>query len=333
MIIQKQLHRLMIFPIIMCVLLLGMQISQASRQNPFSSVEILDISGAEEAAYIDKKTTDFFNAYSRPSDNYVVPDGWQREILSFDDVQVEKYTSTKTDTDRILLFLHGGGYVGGLNNNYRDWGLHKAELAGNATLLALDYRLAPQHLYPAALEDAVKAYKGLLQAGYNPENMILMGDSAGGNLAAVLSVYLRDNNIPQPKAIILISPWTYLDGNLPSHLNNFQKDKILGYKNKRLTKEIIEPTYAKGANVTDPYLSPSFANLTGISPILITAGGDEMLLDDTILFAAHAKADGVNITEKIYPGMSHDWTLILPELPETKAMNDDIVQFINAHLK
>lgn len=109
MIIQKQLHRLMIFPIIMCVLLLGMQISQASRQNPFSSVEILDISGAEEAAYIDKKTTDFFNAYSRPSDNYVVPDGWQREILSFDGVQVEKYTSTKTDTDRILLFLHGGG--------------------------------------------------------------------------------------------------------------------------------------------------------------------------------------------------------------------------------
>ena len=95
----------------------------------------------------------------------------------------------------------------------------------------LDYRLAPQNVYPAALEDAVKAYKGLLQMGYKPDNIILMGDSAGGNLSLALAVYLRDNKIPQPKAIVLLSPWTYLGTNLPAHTNNLE------ITNNKLKKE------------------------------------------------------------------------------------------------
>ena len=197
----------------------------------------------------------------------------------------------------------------------------------------LDYRLAPQNAYPAALEDAVKAYKGLLEMGYKSDDIILMGDSAGGNLSLALAVYLRDNKISQPKAIVLLSPWTYLGTNLPAHTNNLEKDKILGSKNKFMLTEVSNPSYAKNIDITNPYVSPAYADLTGISPMLIIAGGDELLLDDTALVSAHAKAVGVEITEKIYPGMSHDWDILLPELPESKAMNEQIAQFINQKFK
>lgn len=331
--LKNVMQKMIVLPMTACVLFLGMQFSEASRVNPFSNVQTLDISGEAKVAYIDEKTTNFFNS-SRPiAEEYVIPDGWQQEKLSFDGVSVEKYTSTTTKTNRIVFFLHGGGYVGGLNNTYRDWGLHKAEIAGNATIFMLDYRLAPQNAYPAALEDAVKAYKGLLEMGYKSEDIILMGDSAGGNLSLALAVYLRDNKISQPKAIVLLSPWTYLGTNLPAHTNNLEKDKILGSKNKFMLTEVSNPSYAKNIDITNPYVSPAYADLTGISPMLIIAGGDELLLDDTALVSAHAKAAGVQVTEKIYLGMSHDWDILLPELPESKAMNEQIAKFINELFK
>lgn len=329
---NKYVKTLAVLSVAIGVSFTGMQ-NLYARENPYANVEILNMSTAQEADYIDEQVNKFFNSTaSTANEAYIVPDNWKQEKLNFDGVPVEKYTSTTTQTDRIVLFLHGGGYVGGLNNRYRDWGLHQAELAGNATLLAVDYRLAPQNVYPTALNDAVTAYKGLLKAGYNPENMILVGDSAGGNLAAALAVYLRDNKIPQPKAIVLISPWTYMGKDLPSHKMNLAKDKILGYNNKRLLPEIEQSSYAKGKDITDPYLSPAYADLTGIAPMLLTVGGNELFLDDVAVLAAHAKVDGVDVTEKVYANMSHDWTILLPELPETKAMNEDITNFINKHL-
>lgn len=319
-------------PVVATLLLTGMQFSEA-RENPYNNVQTVQMSDEAKAVYIDEKTSEFFNSPSRPEGEYVVPEGWQREILSFDGAAVEKYTSADVKSDRILLFMHGGGYVSGLNNLYRDWGLYKAQVAGAGTVFMVDYRLAPENVYPAALEDAASAYKGLLAAGYNPNKIVLMGDSAGGNLSLALAVYLRDNNIPQPKAIVLISPWTYLETKLPSHLNNLEKDKMLGSKNKYMLAAVKEPAYAKGADITDPYLSPAYADLTGISPMLIITGGDELLLDDAALVGAHAKAAGVDVTEKIYRGMSHDWEIVLPELPESEMMNEDIAQFVNENLK
>lgn len=309
----------------------------AAAVNPYSTVKTVQLSGEAEQQYIADKTTAVFSAANAAPRNldpakYVVPKGWKQEVLKMNGVSVEKYTPVKK-TNRTVFFIHGGGYVGALHDRYRDWGIHQGELAGNATVLELDYRVAPAHLYPAALDDAVKAYTGLLQAGYDPSRMVLIGDSAGGNLASALAVYLRDHKIPMPQSIVLISPWTYMGNEIPSHKNNFTKDQILGQKNTRLVKEIEDPTYPKGGDVTDPYLSTAYADLTGLPPMLITAGGNELLLDDAALLAAHAKAAGVTVQFTIYPGMSHDWTILLPERPESKAMNQEIAKFIQTYSK
>ena len=161
----------------------------------------------------------------------------------------------------------------------------------------------------------------------------MVGDSAGGNLALALTLSLRDRHLPLPKAMVLISPWTYAVPNLPSHMNHYQKDQIVGAKNVRLAGEIKQPSYAKGLDPTDPYLSPACADLMGLPPMLITAGGDELLLDDAALLAAHAEATGVPVQFTVYPHMSHDWTIFLPELPESAAMDAEIRQFVDAQLK
>lgn len=319
------------------VLFGGLFPSGAAFLNPYAHTETLSISGAAEAQYIDQKTDAIFKPAAAParaaSASYEVPQGWSRENLNWNGVSVEKYTAQNPASSRTVFFLHGGGYVGGLHNRYRDWGIHQGDLAGAATLLAVDYRIAPEHTYPAALDDAVAAYKGALAAGYDPGQMVLVGDSAGGNLAAALALYLRDHQIPLPRAIVLISPWVDMGNTLPSRSQNFQKDQILGAKNLRLGGEIARPSYTGTASLTDPYLSPAYADLTGLPPVLITAGGNELFLDDTALLAAHAKAAGALVQYTIYPGMSHDWTILFPELPESAAMNQEIHDFIVHHVK
>ncbi len=309
--------------------------ADAARTNPYTNVKTLTVSGQEEAAYIDKKMTEFFRPVTSVGVGfgvYEAPDSWQEQELVFDSVPVLKYTNPKGRSDRTVLFLHGGGYIGGLHYLYRDWGLHQGDLARAGTLFAVDYRLAPEHTYPAALEDAVTAYRAILKEGTDPQQIVLVGDSAGGNLAAALLLSLRDNHVPLPKAVILISPWTYLGSDLPSHVNNIPKDQVLGEKNVRLGGEVAHPSYRKDAPVTDPYISPVYADLTGLPPMLITAGGDELFLDDAALLAAHATAAGVPTQFTIYPYMSHDWTILLPELPESAAMDKEIRQFVDAQL-
>lgn len=310
--------------------------ADAARTNPYTNVKTLTVSGQEEAAYIDKKMTEFFRPVTSAgggSGGYEAPAPWQEQNLVFDSVPVLKYTNPKGKSDRTVLFLHGGGYIGGLHGRYLDWGLHQGDLADAGTLFAVDYRLAPENTYPAALEDAVTAYRAILKAGTDPQQIVLVGDSAGGNLAAALLLSLRDNKMPLPKAAILISPWGYLGSDLPSHMNNIPKDQVLGAKNVRLGGEVAHPSYRKDAPVTDPYISPVYADLTGLPPMLITAGGDELFLDDAALLAAHATAAGVPVQFTIYPRMSHDWTLLLPELPESAAMDAEIRQFVDAQLK
>lgn len=334
--LQDVCKKALVIPVLASLFFGGVSMSYASAVNPYSHVKTITLSGDKEAAYIEEKATKIFNPAktSRPAvTEYVVPEGWQRQVLSLKNVPVEKYTYTKKAADRVVFFLHGGGYVGPLHNRYRDWGVHLAELAGNATMYATDYRIAPKFKYPAALEDAAAAYEGMLAEGVQPENVILMGDSAGGNLAAALAVYLRDHKIPQPKAIVLISPWTDMGNSMPSRTLNFEKDQILGAKNKRLAPEIAAPSYVKGVDTSDPYVSPARADLTGLAPMLITAGGNELLLDDAVLLAAHARSAGVAVQETIYPGMSHDWTILFPELKASKAMNEEIKTFINGQMK
>lgn len=310
----------------------GLQsVAEAAYENPFANIKYMDFkSDDEEKNYIDQKTTAVFSSTVMPKPaEYVSPKGWQRERWMLNNVPVEHFISEQVKSDRVVLFLHGGGYVFPLNDRYRDWGVNLAELAGHAELLVVDYRVTPKYKHPAALEDAVTAYEQILAKGYDPNKIIVMGDSAGGNLSAALLVALRDKKLPMPKLAVLISPWTSLSRELPSRVRNYQKDQVSGVKNKRLTPEVLDSSYGKGSKVTEPYLSPLYADLTGLPKMLIIAGSHELLLDDAVLFAQHAKNDGVDVTTNIYKGMSHDWTLVIPEVPETKLMFKDIAKFIN----
>lgn len=316
--------------------------ASASTVNPYSHVETVSLTGEAKADYINQKMDKIIAAESgsatetapaqTPPEQYAVPQGWRQEVKEFNGITVEVYEPEEKKSDRVVLFMHGGGYIGGLTDTYRDWGIQRAELAGNATLLMPVYRLAPEHVYPSALDDAVKAYQGILDADYAPEKITLIGDSAGGNLASALAVYARDHQMPLPKAMVLFSPWTDL-GSLPSHTQNAEKDQILGNGYMFYHKEVVTPAYGKGQDLPAPHLSTSYADLKGLPPMLLIAGGDEVLLDDAALFAAHARAAGVEAQFSIYPGMSHDWMILFPELPESAAEAKEVSAFIQKHVK
>ena len=139
---------------------------------------------------------------------FEAPAGWKMETVTVNGITLERMTADQKKSDRVLLQMHGGGYVGGMSNNHRILGLRQATLADAGEVYFVNYRLAPAHVYPAALEDAVAVYKELLNRGIKGENIILTGDSAGGNLAVELALYLKENKLPQPGVIALASPWT-----------------------------------------------------------------------------------------------------------------------------
>ena len=306
--------------------------ADAARTNPYTNVKTLTVSGQEEAAYIDKKITEFFRPVTSAgggSGGYEAPAPWQEQNLVFDSVPVLKYTNPKGKSDRTVLFLHGGGYIGGLHGRYLDWGLHQGDLADAGTLFAVDYRLAPTHVYPAALEDAAAVYQGLLSRGVKPWNIILVGDSAGGNLALELALHLREQKIPLPSVIALASPWATLEhAENTSRTAKAAEDMVLGIGTP-LYDAVKTPAYAGTLDRKDPRLSPVYADLTGLPPLLIQTGGNELFLTENQKLAEKAAADGVPVTLSIYPGMPHDFALLLPEMEESIQSIREIADFVN----
>ncbi|MBO5565994.1 MAG: alpha/beta hydrolase [Succinivibrio sp.] len=267
----------------------------------------------------------FSGAKKNKSIPFKAVSGWVQEKWQQNTLPMEKLNRNLHKNGRVILQLHGGGYVLGLNDNYRKFAQKQADSIKADTVYMFDYRHAPQHTYPAALEDAVIAYKKVLADGNNPENIILMGDSAGGNLALVLGVRLRELNLPQPRAMILMSPWTAMN-DVPSHLNNQTKDAVLG-KNTPLFPEMYKLSYAKGYNSADPKLSPLYADLSGLPPMLIQTGSYELLYSDSVLLNKAADKAGVKNKLSVYNGMPHDFMLVLPELPQTIAAFEEMGAF------
>lgn len=192
----------------------------------------------------------------------------------------------------------------------------------------VDYRLAPKNFYPAALDDAKQVYAELLRRGVDPKKLIVFGDSAGGNLALELSIYLREKNLPQPAALILASPWTTFETNLPSRIQNVDRDKILGSINPRVYNEVCNPSYAGDLPLNDPRLSPIYADLSNLPPILIQVGGEELFLDEGIELLKKSAADGLKVTLTVYAGMSHDFAVVIPELDDTIKSFAEIKNFV-----
>ncbi len=290
----------------------------------------IKLEGAEKQAYMAGQMDALFRRHNAHAAEvpFEAPDGWGYDSLCLDGLKVERLENTAMPNDVIVLQLHGGGYIGPLHDRYRSLAVKQGVLAKARAVYMVNYRLAPKHTYPAALEDALKVYEYLLRHGARPENIIVFGDSAGGNLALAMALALKERRLPQPRAMVLISPWTTLETNLPSRSANAERDLVLGKTNKAMYDEVSNPSYGGKLPASSPALSPIHADLSGLAPMLVQVGGYEMFLDDGMELLKKAVADGAKITLTVYPVMPHDFALVLPEMQESVDSFKEIRSFL-----
>ena len=224
---------------------------------------------------------------------------------------------------RHILFLHGGAYATGSAVLYRHitW---RFAVAAAASLSAINYRLAPEHPFPAAIEDAAAAWRGLLDEGADPRHCAVIGDSAGGGLALALALKLRDQGGPLPAAVVALSPWTDLAITGASSRHNAAADPVLNGADLMP----LAAQYLAGADPRDPYASPLYGDPRGLPPTLMQVGSDEILRDDSERLAERMRAAGCQVVLEIWPRMPHVWHGFAPVLPEARRAIAGIGEFV-----
>jgi len=227
---------------------------------------------------------------------------------------------------RVVLYLHGGSYISGSVNSHRALAANIATAAG-ARALVLDYRLAPEHPYPAALEDALAAYHWLLSNNVSAEEICVAGDSAGGGLAAALLLALRDAGDPLPAAGILLSALTDMAFTGETLKTKTKVDLILDFGKESQ----FAPLYLGDTDPRSPLVSPLYADLRGLPPLLIQVGSDEILLSDSTRLAEKARAAGVDVALEVWEGMQHVWHFAASLIPEGRNAIRRIGEFILAN--
>ncbi len=274
--------------------------------------ELGEKSIAEERAFLDEGGARF----ATPQDVVLEP-------TDADGITAEFITAPGANPKQVVLYLHGGGYVIGSIQSHR-YLMQNVSRAAGARTLGIDYRRAPEHPFPAALDDAVSAYRWLLKQGYAPAHIAIAGDSAGGGLTLATLLQLRDLGEPLPAAGVLISPWADLTGTAPSVAERAAIDpcvspaglaKMAGY-------------YLNGTDGENPLASPVFAQMHGLPPLLIHVGGREILYDDSLTIARKAKAAGVDVTFVEEPDLFHVWHAYAPMLEEAQASVEQIGVFL-----
>lgn len=231
----------------------------------------------------------------------------------------------QSEKQGIVLHLHGGGYYGRLHNSYRDMAAMYYEVSGGYDVLSVDYRVAPEHPYPAALEDAVCAYRWILEQQYDSNYLIIAGDSAGGGLTLALCLYLRDHNMEMPAGIVTMSAWADLTKSGESYQENFEIDPMFG---KSFDTLVYKDGYYKNEDPNIPYISPVYGTYEGFPAMLMQVGEYEMLLSDTLQVAEKAKGVGVRVKQHTYKGMFHDFQMGLTRYPESKEAWVEVGKFI-----
>jgi epsilon-lactone hydrolase len=240
---------------------------------------------------------------------YALPTDVRVEAVDANGVAAEWTTTPGADPGRVIMFLHGGGYISGSLDSHRHM-IAQAGREARARTLALGYRLAPEHPFPAALEDAIAGYRFLLSQGLEPKHIAVAGESAGGGLAIATLVSVRDAGLALPACTWCSSPWVDLEASGDSMTTKAPVDPLI---QKAYTLELAA-AYLNGADPRTPLASPIYAELKGLPPMLIQVGSAETLLDDAVRLARVTGAADVRVTLEVWPDMIHAWHLFYQQL-------------------
>lgn len=257
-----------------------------------------------------------------------LPSDVQVEAITVGSVAAEWVRTPESDEHQVVLYIHGGGFVWGSCASSRLVAATFARVA-QARVLVPDYRLAPEHPFPAAPQDCLAAYHWLLGSGVSPEHLVVVGDSAGGGLVLALLAKLAQEVLPQPAGIVLISPWLDLTLSGDSYIRNAQADFM---ESRDLLLEMRQ-SYLGGHDPHSPLVSPLFADVSGLPPLLIYAGSDELLVDDAIRFAERLRQVGGPVELQIGEGFWHTWpiTATMRPFPEGTQALEHIGAFVRSH--
>lgn len=271
---------------------------------------------------VEEMRNGFTAAVSRPAPQDVAT---RRTVLGGRPA-LELEPAERSDRGR-LLYLHGGGYVIGSPDTHAGLVGELARRAGLRTT-SLDYRLAPEHAFPAAVDDGLAAYRELLATGTDPRDLVMAGDSAGAGLSIATLLAAREAGLPQPAAVVAFSPWVDLTLSGNSMRSKQHADPIFTPAGLQAYADF----YISGGDRSQPLASPLFADLTGLPPLLVQVGANELLLDDAVRLAGRAGADDIAVTLEIEPGLPHVFQHHYGRLDEADAALDRAARFLTTHL-
>lgn len=256
-----------------------------------------------------------------------IPKEIQIKEQTIEGIKAEWLIPNNAHPEKLIVYVHGGGYVSGSCSDHRGFVSKFAQFTG-IQVLVFEYRLAPENPFPAALDDSMKVYTWLLTSEYKPKNILLAGESAGGGLCLATLLALKEKNILLPVAAVAISPWTDLtcSGESYKTKNRFSPAPLNSWN-------VFSKHYCGNTPANHPFISPLFGDLKGLPPLFINSGVNDELFDDGEKFSLKAKNAGVHVSFRAGANMIHCYPLLAPMFPEaTDAMNE-IVEFVKFHLK
>ncbi|GJQ62664.1 MAG: hydrolase [Melioribacteraceae bacterium] len=256
-----------------------------------------------------------------------LPEGLKIRQAEIPGIYAEYLSPETPQPGKIVMYFHGGGYVLGSAQSHR---IHVSKVVSgtNITALTFNYGLAPEDPFPKGLNDAMEVYKHLLNNGYRGEDIAFMGDSAGGGLALSTLNKLKDEKSELPACVVALSPWTDLKNTGESLTSNEDVD----YLTWRESWTVFSDYYRKDEDAENPYISPLYGELSGLPPMQIFVGSDELLRDDSIRYAEKAKSAGVDVNLTIGEGLFHCYPVCSPIFPEATSAMKQLCDFIKNHL-
>jgi acetyl esterase/lipase len=264
---------------------------------------------------------------------WIIPLGYKLKRHRIDDVPFEVLTYKKRQSKKVILHFHGGAYVMRFFDQYRMVAHKYSKIANRATVVSVDYHTAPNYVFPKALEDALKVWNWLIEQGYTEENIIVVGDSAGGNITLALTMLLRDANRKLPKALVLMSPLTDFDEHGESFVYNVYKDPLFGKKKgykepKGEQMHHLLRAYAGKTDFKHKYLSPAYGSFEKFPSMLMQVGSYEVLESDSI--TVYEKANNARVDARLtrYFGMFHDFQMLFNLFPESRNAWKEVETFI-----